>query len=87
MGVPARHALIDLAGTFDKRHMVRPNETVARVSHLGAASEVRRYQLFIDGTWAPPESDASLTVVSPHSETIIGRAACAGPAKCEAKRC
>ena len=37
VGVPPRHALIDLTGSFDKRHMVRPDEAVARVSHLGAA--------------------------------------------------
>jgi hypothetical protein len=40
MGVPARHALVDLAGSFDERHMVRSYEAVARVSHFRAASEV-----------------------------------------------
>src|ERR1700761_6334116 len=43
-----------------------------------------RDQLFIDGKWSPPisglESDAVITVVSPHSEAVIGHAACAGPA-------
>jgi acyl-CoA reductase-like NAD-dependent aldehyde dehydrogenase len=43
-----------------------------------------RDQLFIDGKWTPPvsglESDAVITVISPHSEVAIGHAACAGPA-------
>src|ERR1700744_4758235 len=43
-----------------------------------------RDQLFIDGKWTPPisalESDAVISVVSPHSEAVIGHAACAGPA-------
>src|SRR5271165_6426092 len=47
-----------------------------------------RDQLFIDGKWTSPvskppsgsESDAVITVVSPHSEAVIGHAACAGPA-------
>ncbi len=39
-----------------------------------------RDELFIDGKWGAPESDASLTVISPHSEAVIGHAACAGPA-------
>ena len=39
-----------------------------------------RDQLFIDGNWVTPESDASLTVISPHSEAVIGHAACAGTA-------
>src|SRR6516162_5886590 len=38
-----------------------------------------RDQLFIDGKWDAPSSDAVITVVSPHSEAIIGHAACAGP--------
>ncbi|MGO9692778.1 MAG: aldehyde dehydrogenase [Mycobacterium sp.] len=38
-----------------------------------------RDQLFIDGKWVPPDSDAAITVISPHSEQAIGRAACAGP--------
>ena len=39
-----------------------------------------RDQLFIDGKWVAPNSDALIWVISPHSETVIGRAACAGPA-------
>src|ERR1700751_307179 len=43
-----------------------------------------RAQLFIDGKWAPPVaktgSDAVITVISPHSESVIGHAVCAGPA-------
>src|SRR6201994_4470187 len=43
-----------------------------------------RDQLFIDGKWAPPVaktgSDAVITVISPHSESVIGHAVCAGPA-------
>ena len=39
-----------------------------------------RGQLFIDGKWVAPDSDATITVISPHSEQVIGRAACAGPA-------
>ncbi|HTQ16911.1 aldehyde dehydrogenase [Mycobacterium sp.] len=39
-----------------------------------------RDQLFIDGKWIAPESDAAITVVSPHSEQPIGQAACAGRA-------
>ncbi len=39
-----------------------------------------RDQLFIDGKWVAPDSDAVLTVISPHSEAVIGHAACAGPA-------
>ncbi|MGO9928763.1 MAG: aldehyde dehydrogenase [Mycobacterium sp.] len=38
-----------------------------------------RDQLFIDGKWVPPDSDAAITVISPRSEQAIGRAACAGP--------
>src|ERR1700744_2765081 len=37
-------------------------------------------QLFIDGKWDAPDSDSVITVVSPHSEAVIGHAACAGPA-------
>ena len=40
MGVPAGHALVDLSRSFDERHLVRPYQAVARVSDLGAASEV-----------------------------------------------
>jgi acyl-CoA reductase-like NAD-dependent aldehyde dehydrogenase len=39
-----------------------------------------RDQLFIDGKWNAPESDSVITVISPHSEAVIGRAAAAGPA-------
>src|ERR1700761_9548082 len=47
-----------------------------------------RDQLFIDGKWTAPvskpasgsQSDAVITVISPHSEAAIGHAACAGPA-------
>src|SRR5277367_6306238 len=39
-----------------------------------------RDQLFIDGKWDAPDSDSVITVVSPHSEEVIGHAACAGPA-------
>jgi acyl-CoA reductase-like NAD-dependent aldehyde dehydrogenase len=39
-----------------------------------------RDQLFIDGKWHAPESDSVISVVSPHSEAVIGHAAVAGPA-------
>jgi acyl-CoA reductase-like NAD-dependent aldehyde dehydrogenase len=39
-----------------------------------------RDQLFIDGKWTAPESDSAITVISPHSEAVIGRAVSAGPA-------
>ncbi len=42
-----------------------------------------RDQLFIDGKWTAPESpdaQAAISVISPHSEQVIGHAACAGPA-------
>jgi acyl-CoA reductase-like NAD-dependent aldehyde dehydrogenase len=39
-----------------------------------------RDQLFIDGKWHSPGSDSVITVVSPHSEAVIGHAAGAGPA-------
>ena len=38
-----------------------------------------RDQLFIDGKWNAPESDSAITVISPHSEAVIGHAATAGP--------
>ncbi len=38
-----------------------------------------RDQLFIDGKWNAPESESAITVISPHSEAVIGRAATAGP--------
>jgi acyl-CoA reductase-like NAD-dependent aldehyde dehydrogenase len=39
-----------------------------------------RDQLFIDGVWSAPQADDVIEVISPHSEQVIGRAACAGPA-------
>lgn len=39
-----------------------------------------RDQLFIEGKWTPPDSDSVISVVSPHSEAVIGRAVCAGRA-------
>jgi len=39
-----------------------------------------RDQLFIDGKWHATESESVISVVSPHSEEVIGHAACAGPA-------
>ena len=42
-----------------------------------------RDQLFIDGKWSAPESAdarAAISVISPHSEEVIGHAASAGPA-------
>jgi acyl-CoA reductase-like NAD-dependent aldehyde dehydrogenase len=39
-----------------------------------------RDQLFIDGKWNAPETDSVITVISPHSEAVIGRSAVAGPA-------
>jgi acyl-CoA reductase-like NAD-dependent aldehyde dehydrogenase len=39
-----------------------------------------RDQLFIDGKWGAPDSDAVISVISPHTEAVIGHAACAGPA-------
>ncbi|MGA9489258.1 MAG: aldehyde dehydrogenase [Mycobacterium sp.] len=38
-----------------------------------------RDQLFIDGKWVAAESDSVITVVSPHTEAVIGHATCAGP--------
>src|SRR5271154_406978 len=38
-----------------------------------------REQLFIDGKWHGAHGDSVITVISPHSEAEIGRAACAGP--------
>lgn len=38
-----------------------------------------RDQLFIDGKWTASDSDSVISVVSPHSEAVIGRAVCAGP--------
>ena len=39
-----------------------------------------RDQLFIDGRWGAPDSESVISVISPHSEAVIGHAACAGPA-------
>jgi acyl-CoA reductase-like NAD-dependent aldehyde dehydrogenase len=39
-----------------------------------------RDQLFIDGKWSAPQSDSVISVISPHSEAVIGHAASAGPA-------
>ncbi|HZC52152.1 MAG TPA: aldehyde dehydrogenase family protein, partial [Mycobacterium sp.] len=39
-----------------------------------------RGQLFIDGKWQAPDSDEVIEVISPHTEAVIGHAACAGPA-------
>ncbi|MDT5119089.1 MAG: hypothetical protein QOE30_4828, partial [Mycobacterium sp.] len=43
-----------------------------------------RDQLFIDGKWAAPasgqDSCTPISVLSPHSATVIGHAVCAGPA-------
>lgn len=40
-----------------------------------------REQLFIDGEWTPPASgrDSGISVVSPHSEAVIGHSVAAGP--------
>src|ERR1700729_2988022 len=39
-----------------------------------------RDQLFIDGKWDGAHGDSVIPVISPHSESEIGHAACAGPA-------
>ena len=39
-----------------------------------------RDELFIDGKWGAPDSDAVISVISPHTEAVIGHAASAGPA-------
>jgi acyl-CoA reductase-like NAD-dependent aldehyde dehydrogenase len=38
-----------------------------------------RDQLFIDGKWTAPQSESVISVISPHSEAVIGHAASAGP--------
>ena len=43
-------------------------------------SVFERGELFIDGAWVPPSTDAAIDVVSPHTEQVIGRAAAAAPA-------
>ncbi|GFG96715.1 aldehyde dehydrogenase [Mycobacterium timonense] len=40
----------------------------------------QRTELFIDGTWATPCTDAAIDVVSPHTERVVGRAPAAAPA-------
>ena len=40
----------------------------------------RRSELFIDGTWAAPATDAVIDAVSPHTEQVIGQTPLAGPA-------
>ena len=39
-----------------------------------------RDELFIDGKWTAPESASVISMISPHSEAVIGRVAGAGPA-------
>jgi acyl-CoA reductase-like NAD-dependent aldehyde dehydrogenase len=43
-------------------------------------SEPARRQLFIGGSWAPPSTDATIDVVSPHTEEVIATVTAAGPA-------
>ncbi|HEX5256090.1 MAG TPA: aldehyde dehydrogenase [Mycobacterium sp.] len=38
-----------------------------------------RDHLFIDGNWTAPQSESVISVVSPHSEAVIGHAVAAGP--------
>jgi acyl-CoA reductase-like NAD-dependent aldehyde dehydrogenase len=40
----------------------------------------QRRELFIDGKWVAPSTDAVIEVVSPHTEQVIGHAAAAAPA-------
>ena len=40
----------------------------------------RRTELFIDGQWVAPSTDAVIEVVSPHTEQVIGQAPAAAPA-------
>jgi acyl-CoA reductase-like NAD-dependent aldehyde dehydrogenase len=40
----------------------------------------RRTELFINGEWVTPSTDAAITVRSPHTEEVIGRAPAAAPA-------
>ena len=42
-------------------------------------SMYERNELFIDGGWVTPGTDARIDVVSPHTEEVIGRAAAAAP--------
>lgn len=39
-----------------------------------------RTQLFIDGQWTAPSTEATIEMVSPHTERVIGHAAAAAPA-------
>ncbi|WP_319448907.1 MULTISPECIES: aldehyde dehydrogenase [unclassified Mycobacterium] len=39
-----------------------------------------RRELFIDGKWVAPSTDAVIEVISPHTEQVIGHAAAAAPA-------
>ncbi len=39
----------------------------------------RRTELFIDGRWTAPSTDAVIEVVSPHTERVIGQAPAAAP--------
>ena len=40
----------------------------------------RRTELFIDGGWVTPGTDAAIEIVSPHSEQVIGHSPAAAPA-------
>lgn len=40
----------------------------------------RRTELFIDGNWVAPTTDAVITITSPHTEEVIGQAPAAAPA-------
>jgi acyl-CoA reductase-like NAD-dependent aldehyde dehydrogenase len=39
----------------------------------------RGTELFIDGQWTPPSTDAVVEVVSPHTEEVMGQAPAAAP--------
>ena len=45
-----------------------------------------RDELFIDGKWTAPESDSVISVISPHSEAVIGHAASRRTRRCESGR-
>src|SRR6516165_8066638 len=62
----------------DSRRQRRPQHLKRRGDPRRGMYE--RDQLFIDGKWTVPDSDAVISVISPHSEAVIGHAACAGPA-------
>ncbi len=40
----------------------------------------RRTELFIDGRWVAPSTDAAIEIVSPHTEQVLGYAPAAAPA-------